>query len=260
MRGTSDNTGKADAARKTAHQMTQKADRESRKAGAGKRIQGRIHLPAYPVFLLEGAALAGIAAYLFYDSAVAAVFLLPLIVPYYRRRCREKAQKDRRELSSQFREALTAIITALKAGYSSENAFAECRREMSFQFGEKAMITEEMEKIVRGMENRIPLEKLLTEFASRWDIEEISEFAEVFSIARRSGGNLPVILNRTAELIQYRMEIDTEIFIIFYLGLSTEGFFDVLYHNAAGAAFMTACLAAYLFSILFSDKIMAIEL
>ena len=132
---------------------------------------------------------------------------------------------------------------------------------------------------IRGMENRIPLEKLLTEFASRWDIEEISEFAEVFSIARRSGGNLPVILNRTAELIQDRMEIDTEIdillssrkfeqkimncvpfFIIFYLGLSTEGFFDVLYHNAAGAVFMTACLAAYLFSILLSDKIMAIEL
>ncbi len=295
MKGTSDNTGKADAARKTAQKMTQrtaqkmtqktawkmtqKADRESRKAGAGKRIQGKIHLPANPVFLLEGAALAGIAAYLFYDSAAAAVFLLPLIVPYYRRRCREKAQKDRRELSSQFREALTAIITALKAGYSSENAFAECRREMSFQFGEKAMITEEMERIVRGMENRIPLEKLLTEFASRWDIEEISEFAEVFSIARRSGGNLPVILNRTAELIQDRMEIDTEIdillssrkfeqkimncvpfFIIFYLGLSTDGFFDVLYHNAAGAVFMTACLAAYLFSILLSDKIMAIEL
>ena len=33
--------------------MTQKADRESRKAGAGKRIQGKIHLPANPVFLLE---------------------------------------------------------------------------------------------------------------------------------------------------------------------------------------------------------------
>ena len=80
MRGTSDNTGKADAARKTVQKMTQKADRESRKAGAGKRIQGKIHLPANPVFLLEGAALAGIAAYLLYDSAVAAVFLLPLIV------------------------------------------------------------------------------------------------------------------------------------------------------------------------------------
>ncbi len=75
------------------------------------------------------------------------------------------------------------------------------------------------------------------------------------------------------------MEIDTEIdlllssrrfeqkimegvpfFIIFYLGMSTEGFFDVLYHNPGGVIFMTGCLAAYLAAILLSDRIMAIEL
>ena len=250
-----------------------------RRAGPGKWIRSMMHMPGHPVFILEGAVLVAMAAYLFYDSAIAAAFLTPLIIPYYMRRCREKERRDKRELSGQFREALAAIITALKAGYSSENAFAECRREMSFQFGEKAMITVEMERILRGMENRIPLEKLLVEFASRWEIEEISEFSEVFAIARRSGGNLPEILNRTASLIRDRMEIDTEIdlllssrrfeqkimdsvpfFIIFYLGISTEGFFDVLYHNAAGAVFMTGCLAAYLIAILLSDKIMEIEL
>lgn len=250
-----------------------------RRAGPGQWVQGKLRMPGHPVFILEGAVLTVMAAHLFYDSVIAAVFLSPLIIPYYIRRSREKARKDRRELSGQFREALAAIITALKAGYSSENAFAECRREMSFQFGEKAMITTEMERIVRGMENRIPLEKLLVDFAARWEIEEISEFSEVFAIARRSGGNLPEILNRTASLIRDRMEIDTEIdlllssrrfeqkimdsvpfFIIFYLGISTEGFFDVLYHNAAGVVFMTGCLAAYLIAILLSDKIMAIEL
>lgn len=256
-----------------------RGDHPEMRTGPGEKIRHRVSLPRHPFFLLEGAALICVAAYLFYDSVAAAIFLLPLIIPYYTRRCREKNQKDRRELSGQFCEALAAIITALKAGYSPENAFAECRREMAFQFGEKAMITCEMERIVRGMENRIPLEKLLLDFASRGDVEEIREFAEVFSIARRSGGNLPEILNRTASLIRDRMEIDTEIeillssrrfeqkimdcvpfFIIFYLGLSSEGFFDVLYHNAAGAIFMTCCLAAYLISILLSDKIMAIEL
>ena len=238
-----------------------------------------IRLPRSPVFLLEGAVLIGIIAYLFYDSFLAALFLSPLLIPYYRRRAREKLRRDRKELSSQFREALAAIITALKAGYSAENAFAECRREMQFQFGEKATITVEMERIVKGLENHIPLEKLLRDFALRWQIEEISEFAEVFSIARRSGGNLPEILERTASVIRDRMEIDTEIdillssrkyeqkimegipfFIIFYLGLSSEGFFDVLYHNPAGVLFMTGCLAAYLAAVLLSDRIMAIEL
>jgi tight adherence protein B len=150
---------------------------------------------------------------------------------------------------------------------------------MQFQFGEKALITREMDRIEKGLGNRIPLDSLLAEFAARWQIEEIREFAEVFAIARRSGGNLPEILGRTASLIRDRMEIDTEIdlllssrrfeqkimegvpfFIIFYLGMSTEGFFDVLYHNPGGVIFMTGCLAAYLAAILLSDRIMAIEL
>lgn len=75
------------------------------------------------------------------------------------------------------------------------------------------------------------------------------------------------------------MEIDTEIdlmlssrkyeqkimnavpfFIIFYLSLTTKGFFAVLYHNPAGILFMTVCLLAYLAAVLLSDRIMAIEL
>lgn len=249
----------------------------------GPRVKGRRRerpvLPENPVFLLEGAALIAVIAYLFYDSVLAAVLLSPLLIPYYRRRSREKLRQDKKELSAQFREALAAIITALKAGYSAENSFIECLQEMRFQFGDKAMITCEMKRIGRGIENRIPLEKLLAEFASRWQIEEITEFAEVFTIARRSGGDLPEILGRTAEVIRDRMEIDTEIdvlmssrkfeqkimegvpfFIIFYLGMTTEGFFSVLYHNTAGVLFMTGCLAAYLAAVMISDRIMAIEL
>ena len=238
-----------------------------------------LHFPQNPQFLLEGALLVGTIAYLFYDSPIAAGILSPLLIPYYRRRSREKRQRAQKELAGQFREALAAIITALKAGYSAENAFSECRKEMAFQFGEKAMITLEMRKIEKGLENRISLEKLLHEFASRWQVEEISEFAEVFSIARKSGGNLPEIIGRTASIIQERMEIDTEIdlmlssrkfeqkimnavpfFIIFYLSLTTNGFFDVLYHNPGGILFMSGCLAAYLAAVLISDRIMAIEL
>lgn len=270
----------AGADRKTMAKGKEK-NTDKKEKGAGGREKGgkRIRLPENPLFILEGVLLLGITAWLFYDSLVAAVFLLPLLIPYYKRRAREKEEREKKELSAQFREMLAAMITALKAGYSPENAFFACRKEMQFQFGEKAVITREMERIEKGLENRIPLEKLLLEFAGRRQIEEISEFAEVFAIARKSGGNLPEILGRTASLIQDRMEIDTEIdillssrrfeqrimggvpfFIIFYLGLSTEGFFDVLYHNVGGAAFMTACLAAYLAAVLLSDRIMAIEL
>lgn len=239
----------------------------------------RLQMPENPAFILEGTVLVGITAYLFYDSPAAAAVLSPLLIPYYKRRSREKRKKDKKELSAQFKEALAAVITALKAGYSAENAFCECRREMAFQFGEKAMIARELWRIEKGLENHLSLERLLCDFAARWEVEEITEFAQVFAIARRSGGNLPEILGRTAEVIQDRMEIDMEIdlllssrkyeqmimqgvpfFIIFYLSLSTDGFFDVLYHNAGGVVFMTGCLALYLAAVLISDRIMAIEL
>ena len=51
-------------------------------------------MPENPVFLLEGAVLIGVIAYLFYDSPIAAIFLAPLLYPYYRRRSREKLQQD----------------------------------------------------------------------------------------------------------------------------------------------------------------------
>ena len=266
--------------KKEAAEKEKEADKQA-KAGEKPDQEKKkgIALPENPGFILEGAVLVGIVAYLFYDSPAAAVVLSPLIIPYYRRRSREKQKKDKKELSAQFKEALAAVITALKAGYSAENAFCECRREMAFQFGVKAMITREMERIAKGLENHISLEKLLTDFASRWEVEEISEFAQVFAIARRSGGNLPDILGRTAEIIQDRMEIDMEIdlllssrkyeqmimqgvpfFIIFYLSLSTDGFFNVLYHNAGGVVFMTVCLALYLAAVAISDRIMEIEL
>ena len=266
--------------KKEAAEKEKEADKQA-KAGAKpdqERKKG-IVFPENPGFILEGAVLVGIVAYLFYDSPAVAAVLSPLIIPYYRRRSREKHKKDKKELSAQFKEALAAVITALKAGYSAENAFCECRREMVFQSGEKAMITREMERIEKGLENHVSLEKLLADFASRWEVEEISEFSRVFAIARKSGGNLPDILGRTAEIIQDRMEIDMEIdlllssrkyeqmimqgvpfFIIFYLSLSTDGFFGVLYHNAGGVVFMTGCLALYLAAVMISDKIMEIEM
>ena len=44
-----------------------------------------------------------------------------------------------------------------------------------------------------------------------------------------------------------------------YMQISSDGFFDILYHNAAGIAVMTLCLALYLGSCALSEKIMDIR-
>ena len=134
-------------------------------------------------------------------------------------------------------------------------------------------------RLVGGLDNRIPLEKLLDDLAERAGTEEIREFAEIFRIAKRGGGNMTEILSRTAALIEERLDVENEIsimlgnrrleqrimdvtpfMIIFYIGITSPGFFDVLYHNPEGIAFMTLCLGAYLCALALSEKILAVTL
>lgn len=230
-----------------------------------------------PVYLLEGVGIVIGIARLFYQSWIAVIILLPLTVPYCRRRKESRKAAGRRVLSAQFRDALESVNNALRAGDSPENAFREGHREMTFQYGKEAMISREMTKIVNGLDNQIPLERLLGEFSDRAQIEEIREFAEVFAIAKRGGGNMVEILSRSAVLIDERLEVENEIqlmlssrrmeqrimdvtpfLIIFYIGLTSPGFFDVLYHNPAGILFMTLCLCVYLAALYFSEKILKI--
>ena len=231
------------------------------------------------LFLAEGIAMAAAAAWLFYQSWAAAVILSPLVIPYCRHRIRGEREKEKRVLSGQFRELLESVNNALRSGDSTENAFREGHREMVYQYGEFAPITRETERLVRGLDNQVPLEKLLGDFAKRGGTEEIREFSEVFGIAKRGGGNMAEILSRTSMLIEERLDVENEIsimlgnrrleqrimditpfMIIFYIGITSPGFFDVLYHNLEGAAFMTLCLGAYLSALVLSEKILAVNL
>ena len=48
-------------------------------------------------------------------------------------------------------------------------------------------------------------------------------------------------------------------FIIFYISLTSSGFFDPLYHNLFGIAFMTACAGLYITAYLMSERIVNIN-
>ena len=216
-------------------------------------------------------------AWLFYQSAFAMLFLSPIPFVYCRYRIGMDRDHYRKVVSGQFRELLNCVNNALRAGDSPENAFREGYKEVRFEYGDYAPVTIEMERVTGGLDNRIPLETLLEEFAERAGTEEIREFAEVFRIAKRRGGNMPEILARTSTLIEERMDVENEIrimlgnrrleqrimdltpfMIIFYIGVTSPRFFDVLYHNPEGAAFMTMCLAAYFGALVLSEKILAV--
>ncbi len=178
----------------------------------------------------------------------------------------------------QFKDAIAAVLTNLKAGYSVENAFKEAGKDMELLYGPKSPIYRHFEKISKGLKNNIPMEKLLYAFGKDSANTDIQEFAGVFAVAKRSGGNMTEIIERTILVISKKLEVEKEMdvlvsakrmearimnfvpfFIIFYIDLTSRGFFDPLYHNVFGIILMTLCMAVYIAAYLMSEKIVSIS-
>ena len=137
------------------------------------------------------------------------------------------------------------------------------------------MIYQELELIRRGLVINITLEELLEDLAERSDSEEIRQFAQIFAIAKRSGGNLAEVFRTTTEIIGQRIDARQELGamlsgrqmeqnvmkcmpfgILLYIGSSHPGYFDGLYHNWQGVAIMTGCMVLYLGAYVLGDKIL----
>ncbi|MBP5554673.1 MAG: type II secretion system F family protein [Lachnospiraceae bacterium] len=194
---------------------------------------------------------------------------------YYRQKKKELASRDVKKLESQFREAIRGVDAAIKAGYSVENAFVQSGKDMERQFGKGSFICEELEIIRRGLVINITLEEMLGDLAVRSGSEAIEDFAKVFMIAKRFGGNLSEVIGTAVETISVRIETRDEILaaisgkkaeqnimkimpfgILAYVGISSPGYFDSLYGNLTGVAIMTGLLAVYLFACFLGDKIL----
>lgn len=227
---------------------------------------------------LEGAALVAMIGYFFYQSWIACIFLIPVFAFFISEKKKEQAKKRRQELSLQFKDLVLALSANMKAGYSIENALRESYRDIELLYGEDGSVCVEVRHMLRGLENNVVLERLLYDLGIRSHVPDIMQFADVFLIAKRSGGNLTEILEKTAAVIEQKIETDKEIqlmvgskkmeqkimnmvpfLIIFYIGTTSKGFFDVLYHNVVGVAVMTICLLFYGAAYLLSKRIVEIE-
>lgn len=225
--------------------------------------------------IVKAVLVAAALAYFFYRSVWAMLPLAIVGVWFFRMEKGKKIEKFRENLNIQFKECILSVASCLKAGYAVENAFVESRNDMKLLYGESSSIYTELECIRRGLIINITLEELLTDLGIRSASDDIMQFAQVFAIAKRNGGNLPEIIQTTAVLIGRRIDAKQEIRtllsgrqmeqtimklmpfgILFYIGKSYPGYFDTLYHNWQGAAIMTGCLGIYLTAYVLGDKIL----
>lgn len=214
--------------------------------------------------ILVCAAVTGLLAYFFYRSLWAVIPLGAIGFYFFLDIRRKKAKKARNELTAQFRECILSVVSSLQAGYSVENAFLESEKDMELMYGKHSLIGGELKFVRRGLQINITLEELLADIAGRSGCTDIGEFAQIFALAKRNGGNMTEIIKNSAGQIGKRIELRQEIQmllggkqmelmimklmpfgILFYVGMGSPGYFDPLYNNLSGIAVMTGCLAVY---------------
>lgn len=224
--------------------------------------------------LLWGLIIAIFFAYFFYRSVWAFIPMLPVGAFMVYDRVKKKNTKRQLEYLEQFKECILSVVSAVKAGYAVENAFAESILDLEVLYGKECGMAEEIRMVCRGVRNNTPLEEALMELGYRSGLQEVEEFAEVFSIAKRNSGNITQTMELYSRIITDKLELMAELetllaakrleqrvmnvmpfLIVGYLGLTNPGYFDMMYHNLTGVIIMTVCLGVYMGAYILSEKI-----
>lgn len=137
-------------------------------------------------------------------GALAVKFFMPTVTDFLK-------NKRINTLKAQFREFLSSLTTSLSGGMNVLDAMNNAKVDMTAQFSEESFIVTEINEIVLGMNNNIPVEDMLKDFGDRSGVGDISNFATVFATCYRTGGNIKNIVRRTSEIISEKMSIAEEI-------------------------------------------------
>ncbi len=227
--------------------------------------------------LLEGMLLNVVISILFYDSYIAAIPGMMLVVFYFKEKKHVLARKRMQGMRKELKEFLNLLIAALQTGRSLENAFAEASKDLARYVENETPFVVELKQICVKVNLGEPLEKLLREFSRRSHLEELEYFSEVFSVGKRSGGNIIAIMKNTIHMLQERMEAEEEIVtaitdkklefqlmtviplaIILYLRIGAGNLINHLYGNVTGICVMTVCLVIYGGCYLYGKRLLEI--
>ncbi len=227
-----------------------------------------------PIEIMAGVAVTVFFSYFFYRSVWAIPFMLPIGAAFVWWRYQRKLQEQELYFLKQFKECILSVAASLRAGYAVENAFLESMSDMRMMFGEECDILGQLKILEKGLRNNETLESILYTMAKRKENTDVLEFAEVFSIAKRSSGNVTETIVIYSSMIAQKLEGIQEIqtllaskrleqkvmnvmpfIIVLYLEYSNPGYFSMMFHNWMGVLIMTGCLLGYLFAFALAERI-----
>ena len=172
---------------------------------------------------------------------------------------------------------LISISDGLKTGYSVENALKDSYKDMCSMYGKESEICKEIQIMISQMQLNTGTEQVVWEFSKRVPLKNTRLFAQIFQVAKRTGGNMPEIIKSVTDDIVLKEETKEEInaaitekrleqrvmtiipmFIIIYITVSSPGFLDVMYESILGRIIMTVCMIAYFAAYIWGEKIIQV--
>lgn len=204
--------------------------------------------------------------------------MIPVSIFYFHQWREDACRKKEQEFREQFQNGMQTLASALKTGYSVENAIRETEKDLQTLYLEDSRIRKEFGRMIHELDMNFTAEQVLKEMAGRVQQEDVENFVTVFATAKRTGGDSIAILKNAVKVIGDKIEVEREIQtllsakklefhvmcviplgMVLYMRMAFPEFLSVLYGGPPGILLMTVCLGVYAFAWRLGTKMIQIE-
>lgn len=246
----------------------------------GRRLFDRLRNYGWALMAAgKGTAIAGLIAWLFYQSPVGLV-CVPFCVMVELARGKKQQKRKRCETEQVlFAEYLGFVREALMVGYSLEQAVGEGRKGMLTTLEKEHFFLKAVIRMEHKLQLGTTVESAFLQWAEESDCDDIYDFAEVLSIAKRTGGAVRQVIDNTERIIRdkqetmhyiksvlHSREYEAKVMkvmpfaMLLYLRMFMPDYLAPLYHNSVGVCVMSVVLAVYFVLCVFLDRVAAVTL
>lgn len=232
----------------------------------------------YIVVLLISIILSIMLGYLCYDSWIGGLCCLPLSVAVVFIYDKWKCNRKKNAMSLEFKDLLYTLASGLRAGYSMENAWISAEQDMELLYPRNGYLMSCIHRVSSQLHLNVPIETAVMEMAEECNLEEVYSFAESLITAKRSGGNIVQMMDKIADIIAEKIEVDQEIqtmlagkrmeqkimsgmpiLMLLYMRLTNAEYIRGLYHNTVGILVVTVCMTVTVVAYIWGDRIIRIK-
>jgi tight adherence protein B len=148
--------------------------------------------------------LAGLVGWFVAGIPGAAATVLGTVIVWQARR-RRRAARERVKQQQQLVDAVRTIVSGLRAGLSIPQALAYTARES------QPPLTDGLVTLVGGLDAGVPFDDAIDTWAVDVGGDDPRLVASVLRLHRRTGGDLPMVLDRVADTLRDRLAADREV-------------------------------------------------